>query len=660
MSSVESPRLNEQAEIQLSPPRKSAHFEADSDESDVEPEDISSTNLMSDYSSSLRSIPTLTPHVAYIRGWNQTWKIVMLTICLAGLQFTWSVEMAYGTPYLLSLGLSKSMMSLVWIAGPLSGLIMQPVVGALSDKCTSRWGRRRPFLVAGSVIVIFNLATIGWTRDIMDVLVGHSDEAAYQRATIGLAITSIYVLDFAINCVQASCRAILVDALPPTQQESGTAWAGRMVGIGSVAGYFMGYANLVRYLPFFGNTQLKVLCVVAIIVLAIADAITCYAVKEIPQTKPDKNSRVSSVQTLLAIARNIWELPAPVQRVCNVQFFAWMGWFPFLFYSTTYVADIYHDTVPQDDAEPASDRVGEEVRAGSFAFLIYSLISLATSIVLPLMVTSSYASMEARPKTIDVKLFGRNYSFASSAFKVSFLTLPRAWTISHFIFCFAMLSTFFATNVAIASILIGICGISWSVTMWAPFSLLGEYISHAEFQHAPDNDDLEQSQLRRLASSRAMTSTVSLAAGGAGLGMEGGMYQLVETAPEEDGRPSIDRLEMGELENMSNDESDPHAHAHVRLSTDSDFDLDRMDPAAQNSRTQTRQDMASAGVILGIHNMYIVLPQFLVTFLSSILFHFIETSTSNQDTPPNAIGIVLRVGAVMAGIACYLSTKIRS
>jgi hypothetical protein len=103
-----------------------------------------------------------------------------------------------------------------------------------------------------------------------------------------------------------------------------------------------------------------------------------------------KNSRVSSVQTLLAIARNIWELPAPVQRVCNVQFFAWMGWFPFLFYSTTYVADIYHDTVPQDDAEPASDRVGEEVRAGSFAFLIYSLISLATSIVLPLMVTSSY------------------------------------------------------------------------------------------------------------------------------------------------------------------------------------------------------------------------------------------------------------------------------
>ncbi|KAG2183721.1 hypothetical protein INT43_006732 [Umbelopsis isabellina] len=658
MSSVESPRLNEQAEIQLSPPRKSAHFEVDSDDSDVEPEDISSTNLMHDYASPLRPTTTLTPHVSYIRGWNQTWKIVMLTICLAGLQFTWSLEMAYGTPYLLSLGLSKSMMSLVWIAGPLSGLIMQPVVGALSDKCTSRWGRRRPFLVAGSVVVICNLFTIGWTRDIIDVLVGHDDEDAYQRAAIGLAITSIYVLDFAINCVQASCRAILVDALPPSQQESGTAWAGRMVGIGSVAGYFMGYADLVRYLPFFGNTQLKVLCVVAIIVLVIADAITCFAVKEIPLTKPDKNSRTSSAQTLMAIARNIWELPAPIQKVCNVQLFAWMGWFPFLFYSTTYVADIYHDTVPQDDSNPASDRVGEEVRAGSFAFLIYSLISLATSFILPLMVTSSYSSMESRSKSIDINMFGKKYSIDSSVFKVSFLTLPRAWTISHFIFCFAMLLTFFASNVAIASILIGICGISWSVTMWAPFSLLGEYIAHTEFQHSPDDDDLEQSQLSRLASSRAMASTVSLAAGGAGLGMEGGMYQLVETAPGEDGRPSVDRLEMDDLENLSNEEND--SHVRTRPSTDSDFDLDRMDPAAQDPRSQTQQDMASAGVILGIHNMYIVLPQFLVTFLSSILFHFIESSTSHQDTPPNAIGVVLRVGAIMTGIACYLSTKIRS
>jgi MFS/sugar transport protein len=53
---------------------------------------------------------------------------------------------------------------------------MQPIVGALSDKCTSRWGRRRPFLVGGSVIVILNLATIGWTRDIVGIVIDRNDE----------------------------------------------------------------------------------------------------------------------------------------------------------------------------------------------------------------------------------------------------------------------------------------------------------------------------------------------------------------------------------------------------------------------------------------------------------------------------------------------------
>lgn len=50
------------------------------------------------------------------------------------------------------------------------GLIMQPVVGVLSDSCKSKWGRRRPFLVGGSIIVVFSLLAIGWTREITSVL----------------------------------------------------------------------------------------------------------------------------------------------------------------------------------------------------------------------------------------------------------------------------------------------------------------------------------------------------------------------------------------------------------------------------------------------------------------------------------------------------------
>jgi solute carrier family 45 protein 1/2/4 len=363
------------------------------------------------------------------------------------------------------------------------------------------------------------------------------------------------------------------------------------------------------------------------------------------------------MQTLVAIGHSIWTLPAPVQRVCNVQFFAWMGWFPFLFYSTTWVAEIYSSSALGEDGDPTEDKVGQATRAGSFAFLVYSLISLGTSIFLPLVVSSSFAATENIAKTVELKLFGRALSISPSSFKLSFLTLPRAWTISHAIFFFAMLCTIFVNSVAFASILIGICGISWSVTMWAPFSLLGEYIAHAEFQqHDREAEDLEESQLGRLANTRAMASTVSLAAGGAGLGMEGGMYQLVETTA-----PAAEASDRMEMDNLDSPSGRDHTQSNplLRPSIDSEFDLDSLDPISQTTSDHQR-DMASAGVILGIHNMYIVLPQFLVTFLSSILFHFIESSTSDQDAPPNAIGIVLRVGAVMAGVACYLSLRIRS
>ena len=75
--------------------------------------------------------------------------------------------MTYCTPYLLSLGMSKSRMSLVWIAGPLSGLITQPMVGMWSDKCRSKYGRRRPYMLGGTVAVAMCYLVLGWTKEIV-------------------------------------------------------------------------------------------------------------------------------------------------------------------------------------------------------------------------------------------------------------------------------------------------------------------------------------------------------------------------------------------------------------------------------------------------------------------------------------------------------------
>ena len=108
------------------------------------------------------------------------------------------------TPYLLKLGLSKSRTSLVWIAGPLSGLIMQPIVGVISDRCMSRYGRRRPFMIIGSFIVAACLLVLGWTKEIVESFVSKSEFA--QTCMISLAVFAIYAVDFSINAGKSETK----------------------------------------------------------------------------------------------------------------------------------------------------------------------------------------------------------------------------------------------------------------------------------------------------------------------------------------------------------------------------------------------------------------------------------------------------------------------
>ncbi|KAG6856083.1 hypothetical protein H0H87_007523 [Tephrocybe sp. NHM501043] len=181
----------------------------------------------------------------------------VITIGLLGVQIFWSVEMGYASPYLLSLGLSKSAMSLVFLAGPLSGLFMQPIIGVLADASTSRFGRRRPFMMAGTVVCVLSMLLLGYTRDFASLFTTR-DSSTNTTLTIALAVLSIYIIDFSINAVMAMDRALLVDTLPPAAQSSGNAWAARMLGIGAVVGFFVETIPLPRIFPFLGTTELEV------------------------------------------------------------------------------------------------------------------------------------------------------------------------------------------------------------------------------------------------------------------------------------------------------------------------------------------------------------------------------------------------------------------
>ena len=148
--------------------------------------------------------------------------MILLTISLGGLQLAWSVEISNGTPYLLSLGMSKSLMALVWIAGPLSGTLVQPYVGMLSDKCRSPWGKRTPFIIIGSAATIVSLLALGWVREIVVSffgIFGSNPESQLVRSSVLiLAVIFVYILDFSINTVQAGIRAFILDCSPSNQQ----------------------------------------------------------------------------------------------------------------------------------------------------------------------------------------------------------------------------------------------------------------------------------------------------------------------------------------------------------------------------------------------------------------------------------------------------------
>jgi solute carrier family 45 protein 1/2/4 len=131
------------------------------------------------------------------------WYLALLTISIGGLQIVWSVELSNGSPYLLSLGMSKALLAFVWLAGPLTGVLVQPYIGIRSDRCRISWGKRKPFMIAGTLGTVASSMILAYARDIVRVLGGLSVDAnyggGYKTATIVLATIMMWSLDFSIN-----------------------------------------------------------------------------------------------------------------------------------------------------------------------------------------------------------------------------------------------------------------------------------------------------------------------------------------------------------------------------------------------------------------------------------------------------------------------------
>jgi solute carrier family 45, member 1/2/4 len=363
--------------------------------------------------------------------------------------------MTYCTPYLLKLGLTKSRVSLVWIAGPLSGLIVQPLVGVMGDRSRSTYGRRRPYMLAGSIVVCLSLLTLGWATEVVRMFI--TDKKGVENWTLLLAVLSIYAIDFAINAVQAAARSLIMDTLPSSKQQSGSAWASRMVAVGHLLGYAAGAVDLTRFFgSMLGDTQFKQLIVISIMALIGTIGISCWAVEEkvlVSRGDAGTQDEFKLTDTVSSLFRTATSLPPRVSTVCWIQFWSWIGWFPFLFYSTTWIGEIYLRFNASEAARDHHDSLAQVGRVGSMSLVVFSVVTLVASVVVPLLVETAEetdADFTPRPPAAiaNFLLQVRNYK----------PTLLTAWTYSHMVFAASMICTPFVTSLHAATTLIALCG----------------------------------------------------------------------------------------------------------------------------------------------------------------------------------------------------------
>ncbi|KAJ7276530.1 hypothetical protein B0H12DRAFT_1085808 [Mycena haematopus] len=555
-----------------------------------------------------------------------TWDLITLSISMAGAQIAWTVELGYGTPFLLSLGISEQLTSLVWLAGPISGLIAQPVIGAISDSSTSKYRRRywiavsTVALVVSTLILAYCQEIAGFAVDIFAVGEGDWDEKrkGWAKTTaIAFAIFAFYVLDFALNALQASLRNLLLDIAPASQLNSGNAWHGRMTNAGNIVGFGFGFLPLARLplINLLGGTQFRKFCVICIIILVATVWVTCYFHEE--QERPSLHQKKGNGSEVLENIRiAIVNLPRPIRRVCYVQLFAFMGWFPFLFYATTYMGQIMAQEMGEEpDPEYAT-------RTGEFAMLLYSIVAVISGIILPHLANRDRRLMahqgddDEDAELMRIRNTVRQWK-VEAARKGQPLRLPvmpfllrNIWTGALLLFTALTMSTFFITTVYQATIFIALVGICWSVAMWAPFAIIMELLK-----------DLSTPSATSERPTHVRTLSVPVA----------GPRRGSNVRPDER-QPLIRRRSYDAFE----------------------ANAEEVTPAAR----------VAGGTILGVHNLAIVAPQLVVAIATSVIFGIVDgdvgADPNNENTylGKNGVAWVLRFGGVCTFFGALLCRKV--
>ncbi|CAA0834694.1 Sucrose transport protein SUC3 [Striga hermonthica] len=236
--------------------------------------------------------------------------LILSCTVAAGVQFGWALQLSLLTPYIQTLGIGHEFSSFIWLCGPITGLVVQPCVGIWSDKCTSKYGRRRPFILIGSLMISIAVIIIGFSADIGYILGDTKEHCSTFKGTRTRAafvfVIGFWMLDLANNTVQGPARALLADLSGPDQRNSANAVFCAWMAVGNILGFSSGASgNWHRWFPFLTSRaccepcgNLKAAFLVAVVFLTFCTLVTLYFAKEVP-LMPKQSHRLSDSAPLL-------------------------------------------------------------------------------------------------------------------------------------------------------------------------------------------------------------------------------------------------------------------------------------------------------------------------------------------------------------------------
>jgi maltose/moltooligosaccharide transporter len=152
------------------------------------------------------------PHLSF-------WQIVNMNVGFFGIQFSFGLQQSNMSPIYKYLGADEATLPLLWLAGPMTGLILQPIIGAMSDRTITRWGRRTPYFLAGAIVCSLALVAMPFS------------------AALWMAASILWILDAANNITMEPYRAFVSDKLGTPQHGLGFLTQSALTGFGQTLAY---------------------------------------------------------------------------------------------------------------------------------------------------------------------------------------------------------------------------------------------------------------------------------------------------------------------------------------------------------------------------------------------------------------------------------------